>query len=59
MGSTFWKGLQTWGQHLMKHGVFEKEELGFGRITDSPHEAIELILRSLPVELRNRLKPQS
>jgi uncharacterized protein (TIGR00730 family) len=59
MGATFWKGLQTWGKHLMKHGVFEKEELGFGRITDSPQEAVELILRSLPVELRNRLKPQA
>jgi uncharacterized protein (TIGR00730 family) len=57
MGSTFWKGLQTWGQHLMKHGVFEQKELGFGRITDSPQEAVELILRSLPVDLRNRLKP--
>jgi len=58
MGSTFWKGLQTWGRHLMKHGVFEKEELGFGRITDSPKEAVELILRSLPLDLRKLLKPQ-
>ena len=59
MGSTFWKGLQTWGRHLMKHGVFEKKELGFGRITDSPKEAVELILRSLPSELRNLLKPKT
>jgi hypothetical protein len=43
----------------MSHGVFAKEELGFGRITDSPKEAVELILRSLPAEMRNRLKPQS
>jgi len=59
MGASFWKGLQTWGKHLMKHGVFQKEELGFGRITDSPREAVHLILRSLPEPLRNRLKPQA
>jgi uncharacterized protein (TIGR00730 family) len=59
MGRSFWKGLQTWGKHLMKHGVFQKEELGFGRITDSPREAVELILQSLPQPLRNRLKPST
>jgi len=58
MGAKFWKGLQTWGRNLMKHGVFEKEELGFGRITDSPQEAVELIVRSMPLELRKILKPQ-
>ena len=57
IGSSFWKGLQTWGKHLMKHGVFEKEELGFGRISDSPREAVQLILQSLPQGLRSRLKP--
>jgi uncharacterized protein (TIGR00730 family) len=59
MGRTFWKELQTWGKHLMRHGVFEKQELGFGRITDSPQEAVELILRSVPEHLRKRLKPQT
>jgi uncharacterized protein (TIGR00730 family) len=59
MGRSFWKGLQTWGKHLMKHGVFEKDEIGFGRITDSPREAVELILQSLPQTLRSRLKPRS
>jgi hypothetical protein len=37
--------------------VFAKEEIGFGRITDSPHEAVELIVRSLPPAVRGRLKP--
>jgi uncharacterized protein (TIGR00730 family) len=58
MGRKFWKGLQTWGRHLVKHGVFRQEELGFGRITDSPQEAVELIVRSMPVQLRKILKPQ-
>jgi len=57
MGSKFWKGLQVWGRHLVEQGVFKKEELGFGRITDSPREAVELILRTLPSGVRNRLKP--
>jgi uncharacterized protein (TIGR00730 family) len=57
MGAKFWKGLQTWGGHMMKHGVFEKEELGFGRITDSPREAVELIVHSMPLQLRKILKP--
>jgi uncharacterized protein (TIGR00730 family) len=58
MGASFWKGLQTWSRHLLKHGVFEKEELGFGRVTDSAQEAVELIVRSMPLELRKILKPQ-
>ena len=58
MDAKFWKGLQAWSLHLMKHGVFEKEELGFGRVTDSPREAVELIVRSMPTELRKILKPR-
>jgi uncharacterized protein (TIGR00730 family) len=58
LGTKFWKGMQTWGRHLMRHGVFEKKELGFGRVTDSPQEAVELIVRSMPLSLRKLLKPQ-
>jgi uncharacterized protein (TIGR00730 family) len=54
----FWKGLQIWGQDLMNHGVFQKKELGFGRVTDSPQEAVELIVRSLPSTTCKLLKPQ-
>lgn len=57
IGERFWKGLQLWGHHLMKHGVFQKAELGFGRVTDSPREAVELIVRSMPLELRKLLRP--
>jgi uncharacterized protein (TIGR00730 family) len=59
MGKSFWKGLQTWGKHLVKHGVFAQEELGFGRISDSPQEAVDLIVRSMPLELRPLLKPKN
>ena len=58
MGTKFWKGLQTWGHFMMNQGVFTQDEIGFGRVTDSPREAVELILRGLPHSLRARLKPQ-
>lgn len=57
MGSKFWKGLQAWGQFMMKQGVFAQDEIGFGRITDSPAEAVDLIVRCLPRSVRQRLKP--
>jgi uncharacterized protein (TIGR00730 family) len=57
MDRKFWKGLQNWGQYMMKHEVFEKSELGFGRITDSPQEAVDLILRSIPPGVRRLLTP--
>jgi uncharacterized protein (TIGR00730 family) len=55
MGAKFWEGMRTWGRFMMEQGVFQQEELGFGRITDSPAEAVELIVRSLPVAVRKRL----
>jgi uncharacterized protein (TIGR00730 family) len=48
IGAKFWKGFQKWGQFMMDQGVFTKEEIGFGRITDSPREAVNLIVQSLP-----------
>jgi len=57
MGGKFWAGMRRWGQFMMKQGVFAREEIGFGRITDSPQEAVDLIVRSLPVAVRQRLKP--
>jgi uncharacterized protein (TIGR00730 family) len=59
MGSKFWKGLRQWGQFMMKEGVFAKNEIGFGYVTDSPHEAVDLVLRGLPPALRKRLHPAS
>jgi uncharacterized protein (TIGR00730 family) len=57
LGKKFWAGMRTWGRFMMKQGVFAREEVGFGRITDSPAEAVDLILRSLPSAVRKRLKP--
>ena len=56
MGEKFWTGLREWGQFMMKEGVFAKDEIGFGYVTDSPQEAVDLILRSLPAAVRERLQ---
>jgi hypothetical protein len=57
MGTRFWRGMQEWGQFMMRQGVFAKDEIGFGRVTDSPREAVDLIVRSLPPAVRARLRP--
>src|SRR6516162_6627428 len=58
-GRKFWDGFRTWGEYMMKQGVFARDEIGFGRITDSPCEAVELIVRSLPAAVRKSLKPRT
>jgi hypothetical protein len=57
MGKKFWAGLRRYVEFMMSQGVFNPEELGFGRITDSPQEAVDLIVRSLPPAVRAKLKP--
>lgn len=57
IGESFWRGMREWGQEMMKAGVFTREEVSFGHVTDSPREAVEFILASLPEEVRAALKP--
>lgn len=57
MGKKFWAGLREWGKSMMKAGVFAKEEIGFGYVTDSPQEAVDLVVRSLPRSVRACLQP--
>jgi len=59
VGSEFWKGLQDWGRHLVNEGVYEKSELGFGRVTDSARDAVELILEGIPPGVRKGLAPRT
>jgi hypothetical protein len=40
---------------MMKAGVFRKDEIQFGHITDSPQETVELILAILAESLRPRV----
>jgi len=57
LGREFWKGFQDWGHQMVKEGVFERSELGFGRIIDSPREAVDLIRQALPPGVQKRLPP--
>jgi uncharacterized protein (TIGR00730 family) len=57
MGAEFWKGLREWGQFMMEQGVFGRDEIGFGYITDSPREAVDLIVATLPKGVKSRLTP--
>jgi len=59
VGRTFWAGMRRWGQFMMQQGVFTPDEIGFGYVTDSPREAVDLILRSLPPAVTARLTPLS
>jgi hypothetical protein len=57
MGRKFWSGLRKWGQFMIRQGVFTQDEIGFGYITDSPKEAVEMIIHSLHPRVRERLTP--
>lgn len=57
MGQDFWAGLRDFAGYMIEQGVFTADEVGFMRGTDSPQEAVDLIVRSLPKSLRARLEP--
>jgi uncharacterized protein (TIGR00730 family) len=57
MGAEFWRGLRAWGRFMMQQKVFAAEELRFGRVTDSPKEAVRLVVNSLPPGVQKRLRP--
>jgi predicted Rossmann-fold nucleotide-binding protein len=57
MGAKFWDGMRKWGHFMMKQGVYTKDEIKFGHVTDSPEEAVKIILDSLPPKLRKTLNP--
>ena len=57
MGSEFWQGMRVWGQSMMKAKVFARDEIGFGYVTDSPREAVELVVSSMPPAVHAQLQP--
>jgi uncharacterized protein (TIGR00730 family) len=57
LGREFWSGMRDFLLFMVEQGVFEAKEVGFGRIVDSPTEAVEMVVRSLPVSIRKHLKP--
>ncbi len=57
IGDQFWNGVREFAVHLLNEAAISPEDLGFGRITDSPKEAVDLILAGLPNRLKTRLNP--
>ena len=57
VGGKFWKGLRDFIAYMASQGVFNTEEVGFSRIVETPEEAVELVLRSLPKSFSKQLKP--
>lgn len=57
IGEQFWSGIRDFTFHLLNEAAISPEDPGFARITDSPKEAVELVLASLPANLKEKLKP--
>ncbi|MGD0041295.1 MAG: TIGR00730 family Rossman fold protein [Isosphaeraceae bacterium] len=58
VGAGFWSGLREFAWKLVLAGAVSEQELGFATITDSPRDAVERILKGLPVAVRDRLSPR-
>jgi uncharacterized protein (TIGR00730 family) len=57
LGSEFWERLREFIWNLRETGAISPEDLGFGRILDSPSEAVSIISERIPAEVRKQLKP--
>jgi len=57
VGGKFWKGLRDFVAYMADQGVFSPEEIGFSRIVETPEEAIEMVLSSLPADFKKSLQP--
>jgi uncharacterized protein (TIGR00730 family) len=56
IGGKFWKGLRDFISYMASQGVFTPEEVGFSRIVETPEEAVQLVLKSLPMDFSKGLK---
>jgi uncharacterized protein (TIGR00730 family) len=57
VGGKFWKGLRDFISYMASQGVFSPNEVGFSRIVETPEEAVQLVLKSLPKDFSKGLKP--
>ena len=56
VGGKFWKGLRDFISYMASQGVFSPKEVGFSRIVETPEEAVQLVLKSLPKDFSKGLK---
>ena len=59
MGREFWEKLRQFIWDLKETGAISPEDLGFGYITDSPADAVSVILDRIPAEIRSALRPRT
>jgi len=59
VGGEFWKGLREFIAFMASQGVFTASEVGFSKIVETPEEAVEMVLRSLPKDFNEQLKSPS
>jgi uncharacterized protein (TIGR00730 family) len=57
LGTEFWRELTALMKHLVAAGTVGEDELEFIQFTDSPREAVELVVRALPEPVRASLNP--
>jgi len=59
IGKAFWKNLIELMSDMEREGAISPEDTGFGYLTDSPAEAVKMIVESLPATVTGRLSPQT
>jgi uncharacterized protein (TIGR00730 family) len=57
IGKAFWKNLIELLYDMLHEGAISPEDAGFGYLTDSPAEAVQMILSSQPPQVIERLAP--
>jgi uncharacterized protein (TIGR00730 family) len=55
IGQAFWKNLVELMYDMLSEGAISREDTGFGFVTDSPEEAVRLIVESQPAAVVERL----
>jgi hypothetical protein len=57
LGEGFCKGMRDFLLFRVDEGVLDAKGIGFAKIVESPAEAVEMVVRSLPASVREHLKP--
>lgn len=55
VGKKFWSGLIDFFVQMAEKKVFSKDEIGFARLVDTPEEAVDAIIRSLPTPIERKI----
>lgn len=58
VGREFWQGLREFVSFMAQQGVFSQDEIGFCKIVDTPEEAVDLVLKSIPKDFQKILEKE-